>query len=206
MGMVVAFTGTEDVRDMSLGWFAVSQVGLWVGLLTVPFVVSRTKGNGMVSDFGVEVRSRDLFVGGLWGFATQYVLIPLVYIPIWYLFDVDHDEISESARELTDRAEGPVGIVMLILIVGVAAPVVEEIFYRGLLQRAMQRRLGVWPGLLLTSLVFGAVHMQLLQFPALALAGLVFGLLAYRSGRLGPAMVAHLVFNMTTVVFLVWLD
>jgi membrane protease YdiL (CAAX protease family) len=53
-----------------------------------------------------------------------------------------------------------------------------------------------------TSLIFGAVHFQWLQFPALALAGLLFGVLAERYGRLGPAIAAHMVFNLTAVVTL----
>jgi membrane protease YdiL (CAAX protease family) len=45
--------------------------------------------------------------------------------------------------------------------------------------------------------------MQPLQFPALALAGALFGVLAYRFDRLGPAIAAHVVFNMTAVIALV---
>ena len=50
--------------------------------------------------------------------------------------------------------------------------------------------------------MFGATHFQLLQLPGLVLAGALFGVLAYRSGRLGPAIVAHVAFNMVTVVSL----
>ncbi|MET0665064.1 MAG: CPBP family intramembrane glutamic endopeptidase, partial [Acidimicrobiales bacterium] len=47
----------------------------------------------------------------------------------------------------------------------------------------------------ISSLVFAAVHLQLLQFPALALIGLVLGWLTLRTGRLGPATWAHIAFN-----------
>jgi membrane protease YdiL (CAAX protease family) len=50
--------------------------------------------------------------------------------------------------------------------------------------------------------LFAATHFQLLQLPALALAGALFGVLAHRAGRLGPAIAAHIVFNMTAVVTL----
>jgi membrane protease YdiL (CAAX protease family) len=95
-------------------------------------------------------------------------------------------------------------VVLLVLIAGVAAPVVEEIFYRGLLQRSLIRRVGPGWGVALASVLFSAAHLQLLQFPALALAGGLFGILAYRCGRLGPAIVAHMVFNLTAVGFLLW--
>ena len=35
-------------------------------------------------------------------------------------------------------------------------------------------------------------------------AGAVFGLLVIRSGRLGPAIIAHMAFNISTVVVLLW--
>ena len=87
--------------------------------------------------------------------------------------------------------------------VGIGAPVVEEIFYRGLLQRSLERRFGVWPGILGSALLFGVSHFQLLQLPALVLFGVVLGLLAQRTGRLAAPIAAHIVFNMTTVLFLV---
>lgn len=203
VGVVMLVTG-ENVEDVSLGWVAVAQSGLWVGLLVMPLLVSRTKGGGMVSVFGLRLKPRDVVTGGGVGLVTQLVAVPLVYIPILYFIDRDAD-VGEVAREMTDRADGFFGILMLILIVGIAAPIVEEIFYRGLLQRSLERRFGPVPGLLATSVIFGLSHFQPLQFPALVLAGLVFGLLAQRSGRLGPAIAAHLVFNMVAVVSLVWL-
>jgi uncharacterized protein len=85
----------------------------------------------------------------------------------------------------------------------VGAPVIEEIFYRGLVQRSFIRRLGTWPGVVVTALIFGAVHFQLLQFVSLALFGLVLGVLAVRSERLGPAIAAHMGFNIVAAVGLI---
>ena len=56
--------------------------------------------------------------------------------------------------------------------------------------------------LVVSALVFGAVHLQVLQFPALVAIGLVCGWLAQRDGRLGRAIWAHLGFNGVTVLML----
>jgi membrane protease YdiL (CAAX protease family) len=196
----------DEFDELPLGLIVLGQVGLWAGLLGVPLVVSRTKGNGLVSDFGLTVRRTDPLVGGLWGFLTQFPIIPLLYWPIVQLANVDVDDLSAPARELTDRAVDPFGVVMLVVFVGIAAPIVEEIFYRGLLQRSLARRFGPTLAVIGTAVIFGVSHMQLLQLPALVVAGLVFGILAQRSGRLGPPIAAHIVFNMVTVVSLVALD
>jgi uncharacterized protein len=205
--LAVAYTASDTptsrpASDLPFGWFAFAQLGLWVGLIGVPYVAARLKGNGMVRDFGLRMRRRDVGFGALCGLVGQFAIVWLVYIPMSWFTDVTTEEISEPARDMTDRAAGPLGVILLVLVVGIGAPVAEEIFYRGLVQRSLVRRFGAAWGIGLASLVFGAVHFQLVQLPALAVAGLLFGVLAHRSGRLGPAIAAHMVFNMTAVVAL----
>lgn len=203
--LVVALSGVDpdNTDDLSLGWVALGQVGLWAGLLGVPLLAARAKGNGVVRDFGLRAEGRDWLSGSLAGLVTQLVLVPLLYLPIFSLFDVSSEELEEPARGLTDRATDPVGVLLLVLIVGLGAPIIEEIFYRGLLQRAIAKRWGVWPGIAGSAVLFAASHFQGLQFPALALLGLILGYMTARTGRLGPAIFTHIAFNMVTVVFLV---
>jgi membrane protease YdiL (CAAX protease family) len=53
-----------------------------------------------------------------------------------------------------------------------------------------------------SSALFAATHFQLVQFVGLFVAGLVWALLAQRSGRMGPALVSHMAFNLSTVALL----
>lgn len=192
-----------DLEDLSLAWVAVAQLGLWVGMLGVPLAASKLKGNGPVRDFGLRSEGWDALLGFGAGLLTQLVLIPLVYGPIFWLTDLDSTDLEDPARGLTDRATNSFGVAILILIVGIGAPIVEEIFYRGLLQRSLERRFGVWTGILGSAVLFGVSHFQLLQLPALVMFGVVLGVLAHRTGRLAAPIAAHIVFNMTTVLFLV---
>jgi hypothetical protein len=134
---------------------------------------------------------------------AQIVVLPLVYWPLLELLDKSTKDLEGPARSLSDRVDGATGVILLVLIVGVLAPVFEELFYRGLVQRALLKR-GLSPAVAigLTALFFGATHFQLLQLPGLVLAGALFGILAYRFDRLGPAIAAHVTFNMVTVVAL----
>lgn len=198
--VLVSGTETEDLDDLPLGWVAVAQVGLWFGLLGVPYLAARFKGNGMRRDFGLSARWADVPVGLWWGVIGQLAIVWIVYVPLQWITDVSAEEFSEPAQQMADKATGAVGVALLVLIVGVGAPIVEEIFYRGLVQRSLVRRVGVPWGVAIASVLFGAAHLQVLQFPALALAGVLFGVLAQRAGRLGPAIAAHVVFNMTAVV------
>jgi len=80
------------------------------------------------------------------------------------------------------------------------APVVEELFYRGLLLRSLERSLPRAAALVTSALIFGAVHFELRLLPGLFIAGLVFGWLVQRSGRLGPGIFAHIGFNSVTII------
>jgi len=205
LALILSATGrtVEQADELPLSLVAVSQAGLWIGLLGVPVVATRLKGRGLVADLDLRGRWSDLWVGGSIGAALQLFVLPLLYWPILRLLDKGPSDLEGPARELTDRADGPLGVVLLVLIVGIGAPVVEEVFYRGLFQRALLKR-GLPPVVAIgtNALVFGASHLQLLQLPALVLFGVVAGVLAHRSGRLGPAITAHIAFNMVTVIAL----
>lgn len=203
IAIVASGTPASEVRTkLPLGWLAVAQTGLWLGYLGVVWYAARYKGNGMRQDFGLAIQLGDIPIGLGVGIAAQYLIVPLVYVPLRLLVHFNAEDISKPARDITDRASGPVGVILLVLIVGIGAPIVEEIFFRGLLQRSLIRKVGPAWGIGLTAVIFGAVHFEPLQFPALALAGAAFGILAYRSGRLGPSIVAHMLFNLTAVIAL----
>lgn len=186
--------------ELSLAGLAVAQVGLWAGFLGAPLFAAKRRGSGSLrDDFGLTVRARDALLGIPIGLACQLVMLPLLYWPISRL--VDTSELSEPARELTGQAKGPAFVVLaLVLIVG--APVVEELFFRGLLMRACKRRWGPTGALVMSACVFGATHFQLLQFVGLAAFGAVLAWLALRYDRLGPAIWAHAAFNAVTVAAL----
>ena len=160
---VVAATGHvgDEIDDLPLGVVALAQLGLSGGFFVVPWVVTKVKGNGLVADLGVRARWEDLWKGGLAGILTQLLLLPLLYVPIFWLFDKGSDDLEGPAQELTDRANGPLDVVLLVLIVGVMAAVFEEIFFRGLMQRAFLKR-SLHPVLAIgiTSVFFGATHFQ----------------------------------------------
>ena len=199
-------TGTPAVYHglppVPLWLTAVVQIPLWVCLLGVPIAATVTKGNGPVRDLWLRARPVDAPVGLAIGVAAQLVLLPLLYVPIFWVFG-DQD-VSAAARQLTDRATDPFGVVMLFLIVGIGAPIAEEVFFRGLTQRSLTRRWGAWIALFGTAAFFALTHFELLQLPALFLFGLMLGAMVFVTRRLGTSIWAHLGFNMVAAATLVW--
>jgi membrane protease YdiL (CAAX protease family) len=205
VSVLLSATGrsADEHDDLPLSLVLIAQLGLWLGLFGVPWLATRLKGRGLVADLRLRFEARDAWTGAPLGALLQLVVIPLVYWPLLELLDKSSHDLEGPARELTDRADGAIGVVLLVLIVGIGAPIVEEVFYRGFLQGALLKR-GLPPvaAVGITAVVFGVSHFELLQTPALVLFGLLAGVLTLRSARLGPAIWAHLAFNMVTVIAL----
>jgi membrane protease YdiL (CAAX protease family) len=189
-----------EARSLALD--ALQQLPFWAVLLAVPYLAARFKGNGWIRDFRIRMERSDIFVGLGVGIFCQVVLVSGFY---WLLFKlIGEQDVSAEARQLTDRATTPLGVILLFLIVGVGAPIAEEIFFRGLALRAFRKRgWAWWPSIIVTAVYFGATHLQPLQFPALVLFGIAVGWLVQRTDRLGPAIWAHVGFNVTAAVVLV---
>ena len=92
------------------------------------------------------------------------------------------------------------GMLILILIVVVGAPLVEELTYRGLLQGAFSRCAGAVTGVVFVALWFAAIHFQAVNIPGLFVVGLVLGVCAQRTGRLGMSVLTHMAFNATGLI------
>jgi uncharacterized protein len=201
VGLWQAFSGETGT---TMGVTAAGLVGLWIGLVGGMVVVSRQKGSGSVAtDFGLRFqRGRDL-IGVPMGVVFQWPIIPLLYVPLLPFISDLGERLEEPAHELTEQAGRGAGVFVLAVLVVVGAPVVEELFYRGLLLHAVARRFGPRVAVVAQAALFAAAHFEPLQFPALFGLGLLLGVLTLRYDRLGPAIFAHAGFNAVTMAILI---
>lgn len=192
--------GGEDASsELTLGPLVLLQVPLWIGLLGTP-LLARTRGLRWPEQMGWRMRPADVPAGIAVGLLLQFVLLPLLYLPILEVFE-DLD-VEGPARELTEMAEAPPEVAVLVFMTVVAAPLTEEVFFRGLLQGALRDRFGPIRAVVISSLAFAVVHFQVVQFPALLVIGVVHALLVLATRRLGAALWSHVAFNAATVIVL----
>ncbi len=93
-------------------------------------------------------------------------------------------------------------MVTMLVMAGVVAPFAEELVFRGLLFPWLRARLGVPAAVLLSALVFAALHGAAILIPALTVVGAAFAVIYQRCGSLWPAILAHSVFNGIMIVLL----
>ena len=93
-------------------------------------------------------------------------------------------------------SRNPLGILSITLL----GPVLEELLFRGAIQGDLQRQMSPWKAIIVSSLLFGVVHMNPAQIPFAFLLGMLFGWLYYRTGSLLPGIVGHVLNNSVATV------
>jgi membrane protease YdiL (CAAX protease family) len=92
---------------------------------------------------------------------------------------------------------GPVEIVLGLVLLVLAAPVAEEIFFRGFLFAGLRRRFGFWVGASISAVLFGLSHAGdgAVLVPLLFVFGVGAAYLYDRRGSLVAPIAAHAMFN-----------
>ncbi len=190
-------------------WYIVSTLsGLWAGFFGAAWLATRVRGTrSFAADLGLRFRWVDL-VGIPIGVGGQ-ILVALMYVPIAQHVHDFNQRFNAPSQRLTGGSHGA-GYVVIALCTVIGAPFFEELFFRGVLLRALARlfgNVGRWVGpalaIVVTGVLFGLAHAESLQLLGLAFFGVILSFVAYRTGRLGMNMVAHATFNLMAVAAVV---
>jgi uncharacterized protein len=109
---------------------------------------------------------------------------------------------GEFVQILANLEKTPANIVAGIFVVVIAAPVVEELLFRGLLQRALVSHLPAWGAILISSFAFSLVHGQLYAIPGLMSLSIAFGYIYHRTGSLRTNILLHIANNAFTLLIM----
>ncbi len=87
---------------------------------------------------------------------------------------------------------------LLLALAVVGAPLVEETYFRGWIYTSLRFRLGLWPAVVISALLFGLAHYESTHLYALAVfpLGLVLAALRERTGSTRTSMLFHAVNNL----------
>jgi uncharacterized protein len=94
------------------------------------------------------------------------------------------------------------GLLGALLVVAIAAPVAEELFFRGFLYAGLRERWGPAAGVAISSLLFGVVHLTPGVMVPIALMGALFAWLYEATDSLWPPILLHAIYNGLAVVIM----
>lgn len=121
-------------------------------------------------------------------------------LPFEWLEEQLNFVMPEAYEKIFEQIMGePIGY----LAIGILAPLAEELVFRGAILRVLltlfSKRLH-WVAILISALIFGAVHGNVPQFVHATLIGLILGWMYYRTDSIIPGVVFHWINNTVAYV------
>lgn len=107
--------------------------------------------------------------------------------------------VSEEYQNASDAFYGStIGIELLGS--ALITPFLEELLHRGVVYGRLRRMMDIVPSILVSALIFAGLHFNIVQFIYAFLLGLVLAFFVERSGKLYPAVIAHIAANGLAVI------
>lgn len=155
---------------------------------------------------------RDLMLTGRYGLKTPFSMIQakqlLAVVGITICLSIGLNNVIsmsplvQMSEEFQNASNAFYGSSLGLELLGSAliTPFLEELLHRGVVFGRLRRRMGMWPAVIVSALVFAMLHFNMVQFIYAFLLGIVFALFVEKTGHLYPAVVAHVVANGIAVI------
>lgn len=151
------------------------------------------------------------------GSLTWLICYPIVFLLNLILSEVleiffhppETDQVAVKLLKMT--FSDPSQLAFYLLAIVLIVPIVEEFLFRGILQRWLSSKVGAWPGILIASLGFAALHYSSSQglynlelLPSLYLLSCYLGFLYERQRSLWAPIGLHMTFNLISATMLIF--
>ena len=188
-GVVSIFDPDLDSLGATLGVQALLAVTLIA--VALAFASRSTSLVSALGDLGLRRFARSAL-----GLAAVAYVAYLIFAVIYNAFV--HPEQEDITRDL-GLDEGGVGAFFAGALIVAAAPLSEEIFFRGFMFGGLRRRLPMWAAAVIAGAVFGLLHYtgpdSIGVVPQLAVLGVLLAWLYERTGSLWPPIILHVANN-----------
>jgi membrane protease YdiL (CAAX protease family) len=186
--------------DLIIGVLSLHGVGL-----VLIYRFAREHGKNWSDAFGFTSRWRGALFWGAFGAIASYAMIWFLQILISVIlqrFRVEPHE--QTVVDVLRHTTGWTQLIILGIATVLIVPPAEEMLFRGILYPAIKEagfpRMAWW----ITSLLFGAIHMNAATFIPLTFLAVILIWLYEETGNLLAPIVTHAGFNAVNFAMLVW--
>jgi membrane protease YdiL (CAAX protease family) len=195
--------GDVDDEAATIGAATIAQTAVFI---VWPLALARTLGTGYPRrDLGLYVDLPTDVGYGVAGALVGLIGGGALAAGIAALLNVNVDDAGNTG--VLDDVEGTAWAPIMIVMIVVLVPISEELMFRGLVMRSIQRRWGRAWGLWGGALVFTLPHFAggnpaetLVLYSQVFVYGVVLGYMAQRFDRLGPSIIAHMCVNSMVII------
>ena len=137
----------------------------------------------------------------LWGLGGYLVALPLMLgvsllnQQIW-----QGQGGNNPILQLVLEERDPVALGMFLFTAAIAAPVFEEVLFRGFLLPSLTRYMSTWGAIGLSSLIFSVAHLSFSEVLPLTVLGAILGFVYARSQNLMSSILLHSTWNSITMI------
>lgn len=120
-------------------------------------------------------------------------LVPALFLAVNLVLASLPEEWLESYSDASAGITS--GGVLSFIAVVAAAPLVEEVIFRGLIMTRLNQAMPGWLAMFLSAAIFGACHGHPVWSGYAFVLGSIFGYMDLRAGSIWPSVLAHMAFN-----------
>ncbi len=136
---------------------------------------------------------------GVQTYAVAVPIIILISLVSKYFIDENPLESNPVFTLLID-GDSSFAFISVFVMAVVLAPILEEILFRGLLFRLLQRKWSTELAAVVTSVIFGMIHFNLYSFLPITILGMILAWSCQKSNSLITPIIAHALWNGTTLL------
>ncbi len=155
-------------------------------------------------DTAPRIAEKDVFKAGLYTYLAATMAVVVVQ-QIWF-FVLDKLHVEAPRQPVIDLLKGTHTTAILVmagLLAVVVAPILEELVFRAGIFRFGKQVLPRWAAFMLSAVTFGLAHASVSACVPLVVFAYILALSYERTGRIAVTMIAHALFNLTSLVLLV---
>lgn len=188
IGIPAAIVGNKPNGDLTTFGNVGVQLATAIGFLMVPMAIVAQRGAATVREILRRLGVRRFEPAALKWMAAAigaYLLFSFLYSAL----------IVVPEQEDIAAGFGPIPVQILLIVI--AAPISEEICFRGMLYGGLRERLPRLAAALIAGLIFGGLHALtgVTAVPPLIFFGFVLSLLYERTGSIWPCILLHMLNN-----------
>ncbi|MDJ0557118.1 MAG: CPBP family glutamic-type intramembrane protease [Microcoleaceae cyanobacterium MO_207.B10] len=139
----------------------------------------------------------------LWGLGGYFIALPMVI-----LVSLINQQLwqgqggSNPILPIALRGQDGLALALFFVTASIAAPVFEEIMFRGFLLPSLTKYMPIWGAIVASGFLFALAHLNISEVLPLAVLGIILGVVYTRSRNLLSSMFLHSLWNSGTLLSL----